>query len=206
MTSLKFKLVALASSLVALVTTPSVRSGIDLTPTVNEYVALGMKHQQLTFAYDTQKIEFEPPNRWKFSGSANQVRLTPPEKLFAEALIVATPLTKPRPLDENAIKLFEQETIAGLPVNSQFAKIEEELANSLLVAGNASVEITLSYQSIGEKFRRTVWLVNLPDTQLYFSLTAKKDDFEALRREFKASILSWHLIDRDSTAKDVAAQ
>ena len=36
-------------------------AGIDLTPSPSEYVAEGMKHQQLTFVQDKQRIEYELP-------------------------------------------------------------------------------------------------------------------------------------------------
>ena len=207
MTTLRSTILSSAVALLTFVASPNARSGLDLTPAVNEYVALGMKHRQVIFNYDKQKIEFEPPSDWKIDGSPNQVRLTPPQKRFAEALIAATPQAKPQSLDENGLKLLAQQAIAGLPVGSQFAKIDEELPNSVLIGGNPSFEITVSYQSMGEKFRRSVWVVNLPDTQLIFRLTAKQDNFGTLHREFKTSIFSWHVIDQESAAtKEVAAQ
>ena len=203
MTSLRSTVAILIISLWALLMASSAKGGIDFTPAVMEYVALGMKHQQIRFKHDKRIIEFEPPSGWKFDGSPDRIRLAPPQKNFAEAFITATPLSKPQSLDENTLKLLEEPALAGLPVGSQFAKVEEEIPNSVLVGGNGSFEIILSYQSMGEKFWRSVLVVNLPDTQLKFRLTAKKDDFQSLRREFKASILSWHWIDSDSTRDQV---
>jgi hypothetical protein len=182
--------------------TAAAYSGIDLTPSVSEYVANGMKFQQVTFQDDKRRIEYEPPRDWSFEGGANQLRLKPKTN-FAEAIIAAVPLSKPQPLDENAIKLLESELIAGLPVGSQFPKIEEEIINPVLLNGNASFEVTLSYQLIGEKFVRSVIFVNLRDTQLVFRLSARKDDFRALHREFKVSIFSWHWIEPDQASSEV---
>ena len=168
----------------------------DLTPSAREYIANGMKFQQLVFKDDKRRIEYEPPRGWSLDGSSNQLHLKP-QKNFAEAFITASPLTKPQPLDENAAKALEQQVLAGLPVGSQFVKIEEEVANPVLLAGNPSYELTVSYQSVGEKFCRSVLFVNLPETQLTFRLTSKKDDFQALHREFKTSIFSWHWIDKN---------
>jgi hypothetical protein len=178
--------------------------GIDLTPSPSEYVANGMKFQQLIFKDDKRRIEYEPPRGWSFDGGPNQLHLKPTQKNFAEAVIIATPLSKPQALDDNATKLLEQQLIAGLPVGSQFVKIEEEISNSVLVNGNASLEIILSYQSMGEKFWRSVLFVNLSDTQLTFRLTAKKDDFQALHREFRTSLFSWRWIDQSETSAEAS--
>ena len=185
-------------------TTVTGRGGIDLTPSVNEYVAQGIKVQQLTFKEDKGQIEYEPPSGWKFDGGPNQLHLVPPQKNFAEAVVAVAQLNKPQSLDENTIKLLEQQFVANLPAGSQFVKIEQEVPNSVLLDGNASFEVTVSYQSTGEKFLRSALFVNLRDTQLVFRLTARKDDFQALHREFKASIFSWHWIDQSETSAEAS--
>jgi hypothetical protein len=190
-------------ALLFFVTIASAYSGIDLTPSVTEYVANGMKFQNLIFQDDKRRIEYEPPRDWSFNGGTNQLRLKP-KKNFAEAVIAAVPLSKPQSLDENAIKLLEQQVIAALPVGSQFAKIEEEIANPVLLNENASFEVTVSYQVTGEKFFRSAIFVNLRDTQLIFRLSARKDDFQALHREFKVSIFSWHWIEPDQASPGTA--
>src|SRR5438067_10791458 len=78
----------------------SAKAGIDLSPAVNEYVAEGAKFQQLTFVHGKQKIEYELPLGWNFESSSTQIRLKPPKKMFAEAVITAGPLTKPQPPDQ----------------------------------------------------------------------------------------------------------
>lgn len=175
--------------------------GIDLTPSPTEYVANGMKFQQIIFKDEKQRIEYEPPQGWNFGGGANQLHLKP-KKNFAEAVITVTPLSKPQAFDENARQALREQFIASLPVGSQFTKVEEEVSNPVLLNGNESFEITVSYQSTGEKFFRSALFVNLRDTQLVFRLTARKDDFQALHREFKGSIFSWHWIsENDATAQ-----
>ena len=165
-------------------------AGLDLTATTNEYVAEGMKHSQLTFRHDKNHVEYEPPQGWKFAGSPNQLRLTPP-KNFAEGSITVAELNKPQPTDENSINLFAQQVLGELPVGSQFSKIEETTTNSVLVGGNESFGVTVSYQAMGEKFVRTAIVANVRDAHLVFRLTAKKDDFPALYRDFKGSIMTW---------------
>jgi hypothetical protein len=187
-----------------LVVVISVRAGVDLTPSVTEYVAEGMKFQQLAFKDDKRRVEYEPPRGWNFDGSPNQLHLKPTGKNFAEASITAAPLAQPQPLDDSTVKVLAQQVIAALPAGSQFAKVEEEIANAVLLAGNASYEVTVSYQTMGEKFFRSELYVNLRDTQLVFRLTARKDDFQALHREFKGSIFSWHWVGSDPEQPEIA--
>jgi len=181
-------------------------AGIDLTPSPSEYVAEGMKHQQLTFVQDKQRIKYELPAGWRYDGGGAQVHLTPPNKKFAEATITAAPLAKPEALDENTIKVLEQQFVAALPLGSQFVKIEEEIPNSVLLSGNPSFEVTASYQLNGEKFLKSALFVDLRDTQLVFRLSARKGDFPALHREFKSSIFSWHWIDSEPGHSAVAKE
>jgi len=169
-------------------------AGIDLTPAVGEYVAEGVKFQQLTFQYNKQRIEYEPPRAWISDGSSTVLHLKPPQKSFAEGVIEAEPLSKPQILDENVQKTLEQKLIANLPAGSQLVKVEQELESPLLLNGNRTFEVVVSYQLMGEKFIRSALFANLPDVQLTFRFTARKSDFDALHREFRASILSWHLL------------
>jgi hypothetical protein len=177
------------------------KAGIDFTPAVSEYVAEGAKFQQLTFAHGKQKIEYELPLGWSFEGSPVELRLKPPKKMFAEAVINAAPLIKPQPLDQNAIEALKQHFIASVPPGSQFVKIERELQNVVAFGYNNAVDVTMSYQVMGEKFLTSALIVNLPDTQLTFRFTARKDDFELLQREFRMSIGSWHWLEADATTQ-----
>src|SRR5205085_8007029 len=174
------------------------RGALDLSPTITEYSAEGIKYHQLVFHDDKQRVEYEPPPAWKFEGGSNQLRLIPPQK-FAEAMISVTPLNKPQAFDENTIKLLQEQLVGALPVGSQFAKIEASTANSVLVAGNETLEITVSYQWMGEKFVKSALFANLKNAQLVFRLTAKKNDFASLARDLKTSIFSWHWVVEKST-------
>src|SRR5256885_13344862 len=120
----------LARSTIAIIIATAVsgtNAGIDLTPAVGEYVAEGTKFQQLTFQYNKQRIDYEPPRAWIFDGGSTALHLKPPQKSFAEGVIEAEPLSNPQPLDENVRKGLEQKLIANLPAGSQLVKIEQEV-------------------------------------------------------------------------------
>ena len=183
-------------ALLLFMTALTARGGIDLTPSASEYVAEGIKHQQLIFRHDKRRIEYEPPPGWTLDGGA-QVKLKPPQRNFAEAMIEALPLTKPQALDESATKILQQQFIAALPIGSQFVTLVSAEQNPILLNGNQTFEVTASYQLMGEKFLRSALFVNLPDAQLIFRFTGRKDDFEQLHQIFRTSILSWHTVESD---------
>ncbi len=180
------------------------KAEIDFTPAVSEYIAEGTKFQQLTFVHGKQKIEYELPLGWSFESSPTQLRLKPPKKMLAEAVINATPLIKPQPLDQSAAEALKQQLIASLPPGSQFVTIERELQNVVALGYNSGVDVTVSYQMMGEKFLRSALFVNLPDTQLTFRFTARKGDFEPLQRDFRMSIGSWHWLGSDTPTQATA--
>jgi hypothetical protein len=189
---------------VILATVVTARAGVDLTPSVNDYVSEGMKYQKLIFRDDKRSVEYNPPASWSYVGSAARLRLTPPKKNFAEATIEAISLEKPRALDQTAVKAAEERLIAELPPGSQFAKVEQDIENSVPVNGGPSFEIVISYQAMGEKLFKSIVLANVRNTQLVFRLTARKDDFETLHRDFKSSIFSWHWVEPEQAASDAA--
>jgi hypothetical protein len=189
-----------------LVTAITANAGIDLTPSLKEYVSEGIKYQKLVFRDDKRSVEYYLPPGWRFGGDAHRVYLTPPKKNFAEAVIEAVTLEKPQPLDEKAVKAIEQQLIAEMPPNSQFAKVEQEIENSVPVNGGPSFEIVISYQAMGEKFLRSAIFANVRDTQLVFHISARKDDFEALHRDFKASIFSLHWVEPETAHSAVTQE
>jgi hypothetical protein len=181
------------------------RAGIDLTPEVREYTAEGMKFQQLTFHENKQRIEYEPPQTWIFDGGAAELHLKPPKKTFAEAVIAVTQLSKPQPLDENLRASLKEKFVASLPAGSQLVKVEQEIESPLLLNGNPTFEIIVSYQLMGEKFLRSALFANVRDAQLTFRFSARKDDFGQLHQEFRTSILSWHWIETAETSATTAS-
>ena len=180
------------------------KGGINLTPSASEYVSEGIKYQKLVFQSDKQSVEYDPPPGWSFHGSAERVQLMPPKKRFAEALIEVVPLAVPQGLDEKIVKALAQQLVSSVPADSQFVTIVSEEQNSVLLDGKPSFEVTVSYKLIGEKFLKSALFVNLPDTQLIFRLTARKDDFEALHSEFKRSIFSWHWVEPSASVETAA--
>jgi hypothetical protein len=191
-------MIALAVCAVAFVA----KAEIDLTPSVTEYTAEGVKFRQLIFRDNKERIEYELPTGWSFDGSSSALRLKPPQGTFAEAVVQAAALSKAQPLDENARASLKQKVVADLPAGSQLAKIEQETESPLLLGGQPTFELIVSYQLMGEKFCRSILFGNRSNVQWSFRLTAKKTDFGQLQAEFRRSILSWHWFsDTDKAAE-----
>lgn len=74
---------------------------------------------------------------------------------------------------------------------SQQAALVRQEQNPILLNNNQSFEVVVSYKGLGDNFERSVLFVNTPTNQLVFKLTARKSDFDALYRAFRASISSW---------------
>jgi hypothetical protein len=183
-------------TVVALLIAPpvSLRAQLDLTAAVTEYEAGGFKHRQLNFQHNQSRVQYELPHGWTFRSEPRRIELTPPEAKFAKALIEATPVAPPQALDTNAIR---ERFVAEAPPGSQEIKLEEEGESPVQPGGYPSFQITISYQTMGEKFLKRAIFVNLPDTQLVFRFTSRKDDFEALFVDFKRSIMSWQVVENE---------
>jgi hypothetical protein len=165
-------------------------AAIDLTAVPHDYVAEGIRHQELTFKDGERTVTMELPNKWTFRNNADRLELTPPQTKFAEGVIQAVPLAAPQPLDEAAKKILAQRVVTAVPPNSDAIAVEEK-ENSVLINGNESFEVVVCYKTMGYTFQSSTIFVNCPETQLIFRFTAPKADFEALNKVFRRSILSW---------------
>jgi len=173
----------------------SANAAIDLTPTVSEYTAEGIRFRQLSFKDGKQRVIYEPPRQWTVRGGGSDLRLVPPTAERADASIQVTELPRPQPFDEKLFAALKEQCLRSVPPGAQNAVIVSEEQNPVRLERGDCYAVTVSYQSIGETFFRSVLFANIPDAQLTFRLTARKADFESLQRAFRSSILSWHWVE-----------
>jgi hypothetical protein len=180
----------------------SVRSAtaLDLTPTVSEYTAEGITFRQLNFQDGKRKAIYEPPRLWICHGSGSSLQLMPPNIDRADAIIQVAEANAAPKLDEKAVAGFKEQSVNSLPPGSQAVTVISEEQNPVSLENTASFGVTLSYVVLGEKFVRSIVLINFPETQLSFRITARKADFDRLQGAFRSSILSWHWVDPAPTA------
>ncbi|MFN2541878.1 MAG: hypothetical protein ABR514_06900 [Chthoniobacterales bacterium] len=173
---------------------------VDLTPTPAEYIAEGIKFQQLLFKDNKQLISYDLPREWTYRYDGGRIVLTPPEAPFAEALIEALSMEKPEPFDDAIVKALEQRILTSLPPNSDGIAILKTERNPVILNRNLSFEIVVSYRTLGETFQRSVLFINTPGTRLIFKLSARKSDFDKVYSAFRASVLTWQWLGPASLA------
>lgn len=174
-------------------------AGIDLTPIPHESTCEGYTFKELLFKDGKRDIIYQLPNKWGYRAGGDGVHLTPPEADRADAIIQASTLSAPQRFDEKSVEAAKKQFLGSLPPGSQMVTVLTEEQNPVPFNGNATYEFFVSYQIIGETFMRSALFTNVADTQLCFRLTARKSDFEALHRSFRASILSWRWIEKPAT-------
>ena len=186
--------------LLALTFGSPVYAGLDLTPQSKEFIEEGVTVREVSFKDGEGSVKFSPPRDWSVRGQQNRLRLSVPQKDFAEAVIEATPLPAPQPLDEAAITAFKEQVRATLPSGSQAITILLEAANTMMPAGNSSFEVMVSYKLWDKTFQRSALLVNGPHDRLMFRFTSLKEDFTPLNGTFRRSVASWQWIEPPATA------
>jgi hypothetical protein len=185
---------------------------VDLTPTPGQYEAEGITYQQLIFTDDQKKVSYDLPRGWSYRFDAGRILLMPKDTAFAEAIIEAAPLPKPQPFDQPTIDKLRQQVLTAVPANSDAISITKSEQNPVILNGNLSYEIVVSYKTMGSIFQRSVLFINIPGTQLIFKLSARKTDFNRLSAVFRASVLTWQWVEASeaeigpSKANEQAAQ
>jgi hypothetical protein len=179
----------------------SARAEIDLTPTVREYTSAGFVYHQVKLKQPTQDILFVLPQGWSIRGGKDRLQLQPADKNFVEAIVTATPLAAPQPFDEPTVQALEQQVLAETPPGSQAAQVVRRGENPVALGPNPSLEVVISYTTLGRTFCRSVIFVHTADTQIVFRFTAPKEDFTALNLVFRRSINSWQWIETSPSVK-----
>lgn len=167
------------------------RAAIELPPTPHESTCEGFTFKELLFKDGKRQVTYQLPREWTYRPKEGGVQLTPPKTSFAEALIRVASLPAPQRLDEKSIEAAKQAFLGGLPPGAQLVSVVKEEQNPVLLDNKPSYEVTATYQIMGEIFLRSALFTNLSDTQVSFSLTARKSEFESLHGLFRRSILSW---------------
>lgn len=175
------------------------QASIDLTPAIKEYTAEGISFRQLLFNDGNRQITYELPPGWTFRSVDASIKLVPPDNSAADVILQAIALPAPQPFDDNGIAAAREHFLQAMPPAVQSAKIISEGLNTVPFKAGPNYEITGSYQALGETFSRRSLYVNLPDTQLIFRLTARKNQFDGLWRTLRASILTWQWIERPAS-------
>jgi hypothetical protein len=165
---------------------------IDFAPTTGHREVEGIVFPQVVFHQDGHAISYEPPKGWTYTGDSTQFRLTPPKTTLAQAQIGQSLLPAPQTFDEATIKQLQQIVISSLPGDAKNVQLVPQEPNTIRINQQPSVEVVVSYTYFGQDYLASVTFANLGDLQLRFRIVARKAEFEALHRAFRASLFSLH--------------
>lgn len=184
--------ILLSAVLASSVVLPCAAGPIDFTPTSSQRVLENVVFPQLTFHQDGHTITYEQPRNWTFTGSAAQLKLTPPGISQAQATIEQVALPSPQTLDELTAAALRQVVLGSIPGEAQNAKVVLEEQNPVAVNQQPSYSITANYSYFGQDYAVSVLFANMGQTQMRARLVARKADFDALQRAFRGSLFSLH--------------
>jgi hypothetical protein len=167
------------------------KSELVLTPTVDEYVLDGAKLKQLAFFDGGQKVTYQSPRGWDYSGSATQLTLHPPNKPQAEATIARVSRSDQTQFDDETVKKLVAEAIALVPKGSSNVAVESQEKSPLRIGSRETFVIVLSYSLLGNNYNRSILFVNRGGEQVRCQLTCRSSDFKELQKAFISSQYSW---------------
>lgn len=161
------------------------------TPRIVAIEKEGGSSKHFAFSDGGQTVTYQPPRGWDYSGSATELTLRPPKKAPAKATITRLPLLHPGNFDDDSAKKLVNEAVALLPKGSEEISVVSHEKNLLMIQGKETFLIVLSYTYYGDKYSRSILLLNRGNEQLRFQLTCREADFKELQRVFFASHGTW---------------
>jgi hypothetical protein len=170
-----------------------------LPPALTQYTSEGIVFKQLVFEDGQRRITYELPSQWSYRSTEDSVKLVPPGNSNADIVIQMRPLPAPQPLDDKGVGRAREHFLQSLPPAIQALEVVGEELNTVPFRAGSNLELTASYQLLGQTFTRRGLYINLPDTQLIFRLAARKNEFEPLWQTFQRSILSWQWVEASPT-------
>jgi hypothetical protein len=167
------------------------RSELILTPTVDEFELDGAKLKQLAFADGAQKVTYQSPYGWDYSGSATQLTLHPPNKPQAEATIARVSRSDQPQFDDETLKKLVAEAITLVPKGSSNVTVESQEKAPLRIGTRETFLLVLSYSLLGNNYDRAILFINRGGEQIRCQLTCRSIDFKELQKAFLSSQYTW---------------
>lgn len=164
---------------------------LQLTPKVSEYKGDGATFKHFEFSDNGKTVTYQSPHGWEYSGSPAQLTLRPPGKSLAEATITRIPLSQPGSFDEESLKKLVSDAVAQIPKGSENVSVVSQEKNRLMIQGKETFLITLNYTFYGQKYGRSILLLNRGNERIRSQLTCREGDFKELHRAFLASQYTW---------------
>jgi hypothetical protein len=167
------------------------RADLQLTPSVDEYLLEGVKFKQLAFFDGGQKVTYQSPHGWNYSGTATQLTLYPPNKVLAEATIARVPEPSQGKFDDETVKKLVAEAVASIPKGSANVVVESQERAPLRIGNRETLLVVIGYDALGSNFTRSILFINRGAEQIRCQLTCRTTDFRELQKAFLGSQYTW---------------
>ena len=167
------------------------RADLQLTPKLAEYKADGATLIHLEFFDGGKTVTYQSPRGWNYSGSPKQLTLRPPNKSQAEATVTRIPQSQPGSFDDQSLKTLVSGAVAQVPKGSESIRVLSQEKNQVMIDNKETFLITLSYTFYGQKYGRSILLMNRGNEQIRFQLTCHEADFKELQQAFLRSQNTW---------------
>jgi|ERR1700730_522169 hypothetical protein len=164
---------------------------LQLFPRVDEYELDGAKLKQLAFFDGDQKVTYQSPRAWDYSGTATQLTLHPPNKPQAEATITRILRSDQSQFDDETLRKLVAEAVALVPKGSSNVAVDSQEKAPLRIGRRETFLVVLSYSLFGNNYNRSILFVNRGGEQIRCQLTCRSADFKELQKAFLSSQYSW---------------
>ena len=178
-------------TLVAFAAASAAFADIDLTPIPGELSRDGVVMHLLKFRTGSDFVRYTPPLGWQASGGGSSLTLIPPKAVQTEAKITVSGKADSGDWDDAAIKQLREETLKSVPKKAENVKLVGDQKNPVVLNRHQTYEVTVSYTSDGQPFKKSVLVCNFADEQLRFQIIARSGDFAALHADFISSLFLW---------------
>lgn len=165
---------------------------LDLTPQIDTRDLEGVSVPVVRFFDGSRKVIYQPPAGWRITGEAKEVKFIPGERADANARLQL--LTRqPEMGDLKSLEELEEWVVTLLPADAENIVLQREVESAFTLDTRPSHEYVFTFQRNNLGFTKSITVVDLDDEQrLLLLVTARDDDFKALREEMIASMFSWH--------------
>jgi CHAD domain-containing protein len=172
--------------------TSMLHAGLDLSPQSESYQLEGIEMLQLAFNAGTKdRVIYQPPRDWKYSGGKDRLDLQPKGTSQVKATVTKLPPDSTLAFDREGGKRLTENLVASLPEGSEQVKVQSEELNPLRINGKQTYLVEVSYTYYGERFVCYSLMLDRKPEPISFRLSCRESDYQALREAFQKSLYSW---------------
>lgn len=170
---------------------PAATFALDFTPTEAWRELEGFRIPTLIFQDPPAKVRYQPPGNWRYDGGGDTITLNPEKQQEAFMKMQVLPRKPAAPNDPP--EDLQKFSLTALPVDAKGTKQVGDFPSPYMLDGRPSREFVYEYAAGGRRFQTSVSICDLdPKQRLLVIITARTEDFKAVRDDGIASLFSWN--------------